>query len=47
MDVFEEIKNAIEMINEVNAMRDPASRVFRNIINPFDIYSNSEFRQRY
>jgi len=46
MDVFEEIEHAIE-VNEVNAMRNPAPRVFRNRIDPFDIYSDSEFRQKY
>lgn len=44
--MFEEIEHVLE-VNEVNVIRNSAPRVFRNRIDPFDIYSNSEFRQRY
>lgn len=46
MDVFDDIDHAIE-VREVNAIRDRNPRVFRNRIDPFEIYNDREFRQRY
>ncbi|KAM0729426.1 putative nuclease HARBI1 [Formica fusca] len=46
MDVFDDIDHAIE-VREVNAVRDRGLRIFRNRIDPFEIYNDREFRQRY
>lgn len=43
----EEIEDEEIEVNEINAMRDQVPRVFRNRMDPFDIYSDSEFQQRY
>ena len=46
MDAFDDIDHVIE-IREVNAVRDRQPRVFRNRIDPFKIFNDREFRQRY
>ena len=39
MDAFDDIDHAIE-VREVNAVRDRQPRVFRNRIDPFEIFND-------